>query len=185
MAIGRGCCSRRVPYSVRARKRIGHQHSRPERGVVHGRLADRLRGPDDRARRLRCRDGVRVDAVHPDAKPSGPLVDVRRLERDLGDVQDLPLAAGQVPRRPVDPDRGLHRVLLLRALGPDGGARRRHPPRVDPRHTGELRRGLVWHPHQHGRQFAHGVLRAPGQHARNPPHPAQVGNCLLYTSRCV
>ena len=129
----------------------------------HGRRAERIRGPAYGPRRVRHRDALRLDPVHPDAQPAGPLVDGGRLERDLGDLQDVPRPAGQVPRRAVGPDRGLHDLLLQRALGPDAGARRRHPPGVDPRHPRQLRRRLVRHPDQHGRQFAHGVLRPEGQ----------------------
>ena len=36
-------------------------------------------------------------------------------EHHLGDLQDLPVPAGQVPGHPVGADRGLHRLLLRRA----------------------------------------------------------------------
>jgi hypothetical protein len=60
-----------------ARKRIGHQDPRPERGFVHGRFAQRIDRAPDRPRRLRRRHGLRLDAVHPDQQPAGPQVDER------------------------------------------------------------------------------------------------------------
>ncbi len=53
-------------------------------------------------------------------------------------------------------------------------ARHRDPARVRPRHSRLLRRGVVRHSHQHGRQFPHGLFRAQRQSARHARHPAEL-----------
>ena len=101
------------------------------------------------------------------ARSPCPPIDARRIGTDLGDLQNLSLDAGQVPADSRDFHRRHHPVLLrlFRAPRTDQGNRDSAVQRS--RDRGQLRRGLVRHPRQYVRQFAHGV-RQPARQAVIP-----------------
>ena len=68
-------------------------------------------------------------------------------------------------------------VLLLRIPPALRGLAGRHHPALQPgRHRGQLRRGLVRHPHQHLRQLAHRLREPRGQALPRLRDPAQGGH---------
>ena len=112
----------------------------------------------------------------PAQEPARARVDAGHLGADLRDLQDVPDHPGQVHPDPRGLHRRHHRPVLrlppaLRRL-----ARDHHPALQPDRHRGQLRRGVVRHPHQHLRQLAHRLREPRGQALPGLRDPAQGGH---------
>ena len=170
--LGGGAAARRGPGGGLARGRGGESHpARPRPGRVHG--GERPDPADRGARRVRARAALRPRRLPAAEGAPRPLVDARDLRADLRDVQDLPAAAGQVPGDSRGLHRRHHRRLLRRAAAFRAGAGGDHPGVQRARHRRQLRRGLVRHPDQHLRQFAHGVREPRWEGVPDLRDPAQ------------
>ena len=73
--------------------------------------------------RLRRRRGVRPLGILPHPRAAGPPLHARGFPHHLGDVQNLSVAAGKIPRRALGAHRGVHDLLFFRAAGTSRSAR--------------------------------------------------------------
>ena len=148
-----------------------HCRIQPGRFPWHDRPPDPALGPGG----LRAGPAVRPVDVHGGEEPAGTQIHGRRLGDHLRDLQGLPDSAGQVPAD----SRVVHRHRddrLLLADRPRGVAHC-HCHHLQPnRHRRQLRRGVVWHPHQHAGQLAHCVREPEGQGVRGVRHSPALGH---------
>ena len=124
---------------------------------------DRALASARRPRDLPVGARLRPLPVRPDASDARSRGHARDFRVDLRNVQDLPRHAGKVSRHPVGADRRDHR-RVFRVHPAHGALQSRDYPRLQyTRHTRFVRRGLVRHPHEHLRKFAHGVRISRGE----------------------
>ena len=79
--------------------------------------------------RLRRRRGLRLARIRPYPRAARPSLDERCFPHHLGNLPNLPVAAGEVSGRSLGADRGVHDLLFHRPPGKTAGRSARHPGR--------------------------------------------------------